>query len=114
MPLIPQRILTGEVRDVFSGDDLVVMIDLGVDDLWKKKRIRLYGVDTPNAVGQAHDTEAGRVRSYVRDFVRNAKVHITPVSSNGSSIVAVIEVERGGQLVNLNDDLIAQGYRFQK
>jgi hypothetical protein len=111
---IPQRILTGEVQAVFSGDDLIVLIDLGVDDLWKKKRVRLHGVDTPNAVNQGPDTEAGKLRAYVREMVRGAKVHITPVSSSPSSVVAVIEVERNGELYNLNDDLIAKGYKFKR
>jgi len=111
---LPTRILTGEVQAVFSGDDLIILIDLGVDDLWKKKRVRLHGVDTPNAVNQAPDTEAGKLRAYVREMVRGAKVHITPVSSNASSVVAIIEVERNGELFNLNDDLIAKGYKFKR
>ena len=47
-----------EVREVFSGDDLVVLVDLGVESLWKRQRVRLAGGDTPNAIsagGRRHD-----------------------------------------------------------
>ena len=109
-----ERILTGRMEEVFSGDDLVLMIDLGMDDLWKRKRIRLYGVDTPNAVGQGPDTEAGQLRTLVRNLVKRAKLHIVPVRNNEHSMVAVIEVEKEGERFNLNDKLIAMGYKFNK
>ena len=54
-----------EVREVFSGDDLIVMIDLGVENLFMKRRIRLHGVDTPNAVKEQKDTDAGKIRTLV-------------------------------------------------
>jgi hypothetical protein len=111
---LPQRLFVGEAKEVFSGDDLILLIDLGMDDLWKRKRVRLYGVDTPNAVNQGPETEAGQLRTYVREQVKGRRLHITPVSSNGNSMVAIIEIERDGVRVNLNDDLIAKGYKFQK
>jgi hypothetical protein len=112
--LLPSRLFTGEAKEVFSGDDLILLIDLGMDDLWKRKRVRLHGVDTPNAVNQGPETEAGKLRTYVRELVKNKRLHITPVSQNGNSMVAIIEIEREGERFNLNDDLIARGYKFTK
>lgn len=111
----PRRIFTGEAREVYSGDDLIVFIDLEIDNLWKRQRVRLYGVDTPNGIHEPAESEAGRLRDYVRGLVRTAKLHIQPVSARNGNMVAIVEVERrDGSRFNLNDDLIAKGYKFQK
>lgn len=103
-----------EVREVFSGDDLVALVDLGVEDLWKRQRIRLSGVDTPNAINATGDSEAGLIRSYVRNLTRGRKGKLTIVSKNTSSWVVVLEVETPDGVVNVNDHLISKGYTFKK
>lgn len=105
----------GEVVEVFSGDDLVVLIDLGVDDLYKKKRVRLYGVDTPNAVGQNISSPAGQIRSYVRQLCKGKKVRMAVVTESLRSWVARVEVETSpGTFYCVNDDLISKGYKFNR
>ena len=106
-----------EVREVFSGDDLVVFIDLGVEGLWKRQRVRLAGVDTPNAVGAAEDTEAGRVRREIRQLARHRRGVLTVVSKSMNSwvctlIVETSQVKEGA--VSVNDWLIARGYVFKR
>jgi len=108
-----KHIFNAEVRDVFSGDDLVLMIDLGVDELHKRKRFRLHGVDTPNAVGMGPDTEAGKLRTYVYQLTKRQKLMVTVVSRDRNSWVGVIEVHTDTGVVNLNEDLISKGYAFK-
>lgn len=103
-----------EVREVFSADDLIALVDLGVENLWKRQRIRLSGVDTPNAINATGDTEAGQLRSYVRNLTRGRKGKLTVVSRNTSSWVIVLEVETPEGVVNVNDHLISKGYTFKK
>ena len=106
-----------EIRDVFSGDDLVVFMDLGVDDLWKRKRVRLYGVDTPNAVNSSEDTEAGKVRKHVRMLARGRRGIFSVVSKNLNSWVGTLVIESTsaqGGTINLNQLLIEQGYVFKR
>lgn len=106
-----------EVRDVFSGDDLVVFVDLGVEDLWKKKRIRLLGVDTPNAVNAGEDTEAGRIRRQIRQIARGRRGILTVASKNLSSWVGTLVVEAPtapNGVINLNQLLLEQGYVFKR
>ncbi len=106
---------SAEVRDVFSGDDLMVMVDLGIDDLHKKKRVRLYGVDTPNAVGLGPDTEAGKIRSWVLELVKKRKVTLTVISRTHTSWICVVEVHtNSATVVNLNDALTAKGFKFNR
>lgn len=106
------EVYIGEVTDVYSGDDLIVMVDLGVEDLFKRRRIRLHGVDAPNAIGASSQTEAGKIRAYVRGLCERKRVRLSVVSKNLRSWVAVIEVLGDGEPHNINQDLISQGYRF--
>lgn len=102
------------VSDVFSGDDLMVMVDLGVDDLWKRKRIRLHGVDTPNAVHAADDTEAGRVRRLVRGIAGNRTGTINLRSRGSGSWVVELIINTPDGPLNLNEYLINQGFQFKR
>lgn len=105
---------TCEVREVFSGDDLVALIDLGVENLWKRQRIRLSGVDTPSAISANGDTEAGKLRSTVRSMTRGRKGKLVIVSRNTNSWVVTLVVDTAQGVVNINDFLIAQGYEFKR
>lgn len=108
-----------EIREVYSGDDLIALIDLRVEGLFKRQRIRLHGVDTPNAVGAARDTEAGSVRQEVRDLTRGRRARFTVVSTsrNNGSWVGELVVEADasvGGAINVNQYLIERGYVFRR
>jgi hypothetical protein len=103
-----------EVRDVFSGDDLILFIDLGIGDLYMRKRFRLHGVDTPNAIGAGPDTEAGRLRSFVYDTLKRKELKVTVISRAANSLVGIVEIESPNGNVILNDVLIDKGYRFNR
>lgn len=103
-----------EVREVFSGDDLIAFVDLGVENLWKKQRIRLHGVDTPNAIKQPGDSEAGKIRSFVRNVARGRKGKITVISKTANVWVVVLCVATQDGEMNINEYLINQGYKFVK
>lgn len=105
-------VIRGDVRAVFSGDDLMVLVDLGVDGLWKQQRVRLYGVDAPYAKHAKANSTAGRVRDYVRRMTRDRVVQIELILDRGPDWLAVVHVETRDGLVNLNEDLIRQGYPF--
>jgi endonuclease YncB( thermonuclease family) len=109
-----KEVYEGQVLDVFSADDLMVMLDLGVDDLHKRMRIRLHGVDTPNGLGSPKGTEAGELRRKIRELCYKQKIKVTVISKAVSSWVAVVEVKTSTGLFNVNADLIAQGYVFKR
>lgn len=104
----------GTVQEVFSGDDLLMMLDLGVDDLHKQKRVRLDGVDTPSAIHEPDDSEAGKVRSTVRDIVRNRKCTLRVANKVGNSWIGVLIVHARDTDININELLIARGYQFKR
>lgn len=64
------------VVDVYSGDDLLLMVDLGVDGLFKQVRARLHGVDAPNAFREREGSEAYVVRDEVKNILENQVVQI--------------------------------------
>lgn len=109
-----QRTYRGDVRAVYSGDDLVVLVDLGHDDLWQQRRVRLSGVDTPYARHAKPSSVAGQVRDYVRRLTRDRPVQIEVIRDRGKDWLAVIYIETRDGLHNLNDDLIRQGFTYTR
>ena len=109
-----EKVYAANVIEVFSGDDLVLMVDLGAENLFVKQRVRLHGVDTPNAVHAAPDTEAGKLRSYVRELTRDRPASIRITSRVGGSWVGIVTIKTREGEINLNDDLIKQGYEFKR
>lgn len=107
-------VFKAEVLEVMSGDDLILMVDLGVDDLYRKQRVRLKDVETPNAIGQSDATEAGKVRKQVQQLCNNQKVTISRVGQSSHAWVVILLVQASSGPINLNDLLIKQGYAFQR
>lgn len=106
-----------ETKEVHSADDLVLMVNLGVDGLFKRVRARLYQVDTPNAYRLGSATEAGTLRDEVRKRLMGAH----------SCKIALVAERKGGWLVNLyvqdvptappiclNEYLISKGYAYKE
>lgn len=103
------------VVEVHSGDDLVLMVDLGIDGLHKKIRARLHGVDTPNAYKASYSTEAGRVRDEVRKMAMGSKCQIQVVSSGKGGWLVILSIldKDSGEALNLNEFLCQKGYVYK-
>ncbi len=108
------KIYNAKVEEVFSGDDLVMMIDLATENLFLRQRVRLHGVDTPSAVNSSPDTPAGKLRTYVRNVTRDRPARLRVISRIGGSWVGVLIVSTREGDINLNEELIAQGYQFKR
>lgn len=109
------RFFKAELKEVMSGDDLTLLIDLGVDGLFKRQRVRLQGVDTPDARGQGATTLAGKIRTYVTRACRHQELYIEVINQLAHAWVVVLYVDSGQpHRHNLNDDLIKQGYKYNR
>ena len=99
-----------KVEEVHSGDDLILMVELGHDSLFKRVRARLMGVDTPDAYKADPSTNAGRIRDKVKSLTRDKKC-IVQVDSyrRGGWIVTLLVVEKEDDPFNLNEFLKSQG-----
>lgn len=101
------------VEEVHSGDDLVVMADLGIDKLYKKVRVRLHGVDTPNAYKAKLDSVAGSLRDEVKKITQDRKCRIELVSEGKGGWLGVLYVQDGTKEVNINELLKSRGYVYK-
>ncbi len=100
------------VEEVHSGDDLMVFVDLGVDGLWKRTRVRLHGVDAPNAFRASPSTEAGKVRDEVKRLTAG-KCYLHLVREGGGGWIAELDAETpSGETININSLLQDKGYTY--
>lgn len=107
------RKFNAKVEEVHSGDDFILLIDLGVDGLFKRTRCRLHGVDAPNAYKAKVDTEAGRVRDEVKRLVASGRCLVELVSEGkGGWIVHMHVIDSNGELLDLNGTLRDRGYVY--
>lgn len=101
-----------EVKEVHSGDDLILLVDLGIDGLFKKVRSRLVGVDTPDAYRSGATTEAGQVRDYVKTLVKSRRCYIEVQGERRNSWLVMLFIEEDGKLSCLNKILMDQGFVY--
>jgi len=104
-----------EVQEVHSGDDLILLVSLGIDNLYKKVRVRLQGVDTPDAYKAGIGTEAGRIRDQVNQLVKGKKCVIIAhsQSSGKGGWVVTLHIDNSMQTETLNEILRQEGYVFR-
>jgi len=115
---VPPPVYAVQIEEVRSGDDLIVLVNLGVDNLHKRVRVRLAGVDTPDAYKVAAQTEAGQLRDTVRRLVRGTCFIKVRRQTSASWLVELLVVPAGAapedpmNLLNVNTWLIERGYGF--
>lgn len=104
------------VEEVHSGDDLVVMVNLGIDGLYKKVRVRLYGVDTPNAYRVKGDTDAGKVRDEIKHLTQTSRCSVIVQGQGKGGWLVTLFAHKSGepQPVNVNELLASRGFVYQK
>jgi hypothetical protein len=102
-----------KVEEVHSADDYILLVNLGVDGLFKRVRVRLAGVDTPNAYKASADTEAGKVRDECKKILSN-RCRIEVVSEGkGGWIVRMYTHETDTEVICINDLLCSRGYVYK-
>lgn len=106
------RTYEATVAEVHSADDFILMVNLGVDGLYKRTRVRLHGVDAPNAYKARADTEAGMIRDEVKDLLAG-KCLVDVVSEGKGGWIADITVfDSSNQPKSLNTLLRDRGYIY--
>lgn len=101
-----------KVMEVISGDDLILLVDLNVEDLFKRVRARLRGVDTPSAYRQDGNVEAGRVRADVRKMTAKKQCRIDVHSQGRGGWVVTLFVQSGDEEMELNGALRDMGFIY--
>lgn len=107
------RCYDAKVEEVHSGDDFILLVDLGVDGLHKRTRARLLGVDAPNAYRAKPDTEAGKVRDEVKRLVCG-KCKVELVSEGKGGWIVILQAYTGDKAsININEMLQSRGYVYR-
>lgn len=109
-----------EIVKVLDGDTIDVIIDLGFD-LYKKERVRIAGVDTPEK--RTRDLEEKALGQDATDWM---KKHLDGAISGEDDLVIRTELDGGvgkygrllgwlyigDDLVSLNEQMIEEGYAW--
>ena len=109
-----------EIVKVLDGDTIDVIIDLGFD-LYKKERVRIAGVDTPEK--RTRDLEEKALGQDATDWM---KKHLDGAISGEDDLVIRTELDGGvgkygrllgwlyigDELVSLNEQMIEEGYAW--
>ena len=109
-----------EIVKVLDGDTIDVIIDLGFD-LYKKERVRIAGVDTPEK--RTRDLEEKALGQDATDWM---KAHLDGAISGEDDLVIRTELDGGvgkygrllgwlyigDELVSLNEQMIEEGYAW--
>jgi hypothetical protein len=115
IPSSERRRYACDIIEVHSGDDLIALVDLEIDGLYKKTRLRLSGVDTPDAYQKAVDTPAGKIREAVRRYTvgNHCYIDVHSQGRGGWKVTLWVESADDPNLLNLNQVLIEEGYIFR-
>lgn len=110
-----QRTYDVDVEEVHSGDDLVLLVNLGVDGLFKRVRARLRGVDTPSAFRAGKESEAGAIRDIVKMLVAKGKcsIELHSQGKGGWMVTLFVSNKDNPVPVSINALLIEKGYVYQ-
>jgi endonuclease YncB( thermonuclease family) len=103
------------VEQVTSGDDLYLSVSIGFDGLYKRVRVRLDGVDTPDAYMKPADSDslAAQIRKEVTDKLQDKKVRIRVLAIRNNSWSVILHYPDNDTEINLNDELVARGYIYE-
>lgn len=105
------RVFPCRIEEVHSGDDFIGLVDLGVDGLFKRTRIRLAGVDAPNAYKAGPETTAGKIRDEIKKLT-SGKCSLRLVAEGRGGWVAEVDVDTPTGVINLNSLLQDRGYVY--
>ena len=106
-----KQLFPAEVKEVYSADDILIQVDLGISGLYVQKRARLHGVDAPDAFKKPPESLEGKLREEVRKLVKGT-CRVTVVKEVKGDLIVVLYYDRYGESVNLNQELMDRGYLF--
>lgn len=98
------------VHKIYDGDSFTdVDVDLGFHKLWGKRKLRLFGIDTPEVTKDQR--EAGIiVRDYVRSIVFKSDLVVMESMKDESSKYGDLKAIIYCDGMNLNQHLLDIGY----
>lgn len=104
------------VKNIYSADDMILMLDLGYDGLFKVTRCRLMGVDAPSTYNQSN-LEGENLKAFVSKALNQSKESYVEVVSfrNNSWLVNLFTKDPETKTyTSINKLLMNSGYVFKR
>ncbi|MCW9025271.1 MAG: thermonuclease family protein [Gammaproteobacteria bacterium] len=105
-----------KVRSVYDGDTIRADLDLGMNMLLTNEPLRLHRINCPELRGD--EREQGLIsRDYLRSRISDKTIFINTVKDKKGKYgryIAEIWLEENGDLTNINDEMVSQGYAAYK
>lgn len=104
------------VKNVYSADDLILMLNLGHDGLYRLTRCRLHGVDAPSTYN-TEDAEAKKLKNFVSKVLNDSKdayIEVISYLNNSWMVVLYTRDPETKAYISLNKVLINNGYVFTR
>ena len=104
---------------VVDGDTVDVDIDLGFGMTYKKQRVRMMGIDTPESRTRDKEEKYRGLlsKAYLKDLLKKAKNSVIlrcdeddETGKFGRVLADVIYIKEDGSELNLNKEMIDKGY----
>jgi micrococcal nuclease len=101
---------------VVDGDTADILLDLGVDT-FRKERVRLYGVNTPETFGVKRGSEEYKrgmeSKAFTKSFITGKQLYVKTIKDkSGKYGRLLVEIYVDG--VCLNDELVKNGLAERK
>ena len=105
------------VTSVYDGDTCTVDIDLGLSTWVRGEKLRLYRINAPELRG-AERPEGLKSRDFLRAQIDGQKIVIQTIKDKkgkfGRYLAEIWKVGENGEVININDLLVAQGFAEYK
>lgn len=96
-----------KVIDIYDGDSITILVDLGFS-ITVKKKVRLYGIDTPELRGTERE-DGLKALNYLKSLVLNKDVIVQTYKDKTGKygrLLATIYLDE----ININEKLVNENY----
>jgi len=101
------------VIKVYDGDTITVNIDLGLNVIFRKVRIRLARINAPELRGEER-SEGIKSRDFLRKMILNKEITLQTIKDRkgkyGRYLGEVWIRDKENNLINVNDLLVEKGF----
>ncbi len=101
------------VIKVYDGDTITVNIDLGLNVIFRKVKIRLARINAPELKGEQR-VEGLKARDFLRELIMGKEITVQTIKDRkgkyGRYLGEIWVKNESGKFINVNDLLVEKGF----